>query len=112
MLDLYWTCPKLMSRLTLDDFWLLLVAFLLEKSVVFVGESYEDVSLSVLALTAMIRPLKWPHVSVPLLPNSLRYILDSPVPFIVGLPGKPPDDIEDYPHILWVLLDNTKHSQV
>jgi hypothetical protein len=105
MMDLYWTCPILFNRLSIDDFYQLIMAFLLEKSVVFVSDSLEEVSACVLGLSALIRPFKWPHVSVPVLPTSLRYILDSPVPFILGLPGKPPIDIDAYPHILWVVLE-------
>lgn len=30
-------------------------------------------------------PFKWPFVSIPFLPDSMYYILESPVPFVVGV---------------------------
>jgi len=84
-----------------------LIAFLLEKSIVFVSESFEESSACVIAMNALLRPLSWPHVSIPLLPQSLRYVLESPVPFIAGVPEKIKTDTEEYPHIIWVSLDKT-----
>ena len=44
MLDLFWACPFLFSRIPLRDFWLIFIAFLLEWSVVLVGDDLETVS--------------------------------------------------------------------
>lgn len=37
------------------------------------------------AITALLFPLHWQHVYVPILPSSLLHFLDAPVPFIMGV---------------------------
>lgn len=44
MLDLFWSCPFLFSHVPLGDFWLIYIAFLLEWSIVLVGDDLETVS--------------------------------------------------------------------
>lgn len=63
-----------------------LVGFvLLEKKIVLVSSSY-SVLLSVgEALKALIHPLVWSHIYVPVLPLALKGYLHCPTPFIFGL---------------------------
>lgn len=36
-------------------------------------------------INCLLFPFAWPHVYVPILPNSLAHFLDAPVPFIMGI---------------------------
>ena len=47
----------------------------------------EDLGLStscVLAFQALLRPLEWPNILIPTLPEKLSPLLDSPVPVLAG----------------------------
>jgi hypothetical protein len=104
-LDVEWLCPVLFAHLSAENLFFLYIAALLEKSIVMVSHDLNVVSSCVLGLQAMMRPLKWTHVSIPLLPRSLSYVLESPVPFMAGIPYtdmKQPR--EDY--AIWVWLDD------
>lgn len=35
---------------------------------------------------ALMYPLQWPHVYIPVLPRGLVQVLQAPMPFIIGLP--------------------------
>ena len=68
-----------------DNFWKLLLATMLEKSIVFVSESLGLLTSVVLGLYNLLRPFIWPHVIVPVLPTNLFEILEAPIPILVGI---------------------------
>ena len=103
--DLPWLCGPLFSKLRYQDFFWVLSALLLEKSVVVVGEDFGAVTSVVLGLRALMRPFKWPHVLTPLIPDSLRELLEAPLPILMGMPSPPPPCKKSYSNIVWVVLD-------
>mmetsp|Transcript_3238 Transcript_3238/g.2978 ORF Transcript_3238/g.2978 Transcript_3238/m.2978 type:complete len:204 (-) Transcript_3238:28-639(-) len=84
---------------------------MLEKSVIFVSSNYDIASSCVLGFHALLRPFSWPHLITPILPDSLRDVLEAPVPFLIGLPSPPPATHRKYSHIIWVMLDEPKISK-
>lgn len=62
-------------------------ALLLERSVVLVSSTASVLTPAALALTALLYPLRWRHVFVPLLPNAMdpQDVITAPVPFLIGL---------------------------
>lgn len=52
-----------------------------------------------------MRPFEWPYTILPLLPNSLRHLLEAPLPILLGYSGTLPNDYKTFPHIIWVNLD-------
>lgn len=52
-----------------------------------------------------MRPFEWPYTILPLLPHTLRNLLEAPLPILVGYPGPLPNDYKTFPHIIWVNLD-------
>ena len=46
------------------------------------------------SLTSLIFPYNWQHVYVPILPASLLYFLEAPVPFVMGLYYKDTEDVD------------------
>ncbi|CAH8536336.1 unnamed protein product [Schistosoma bovis] len=92
------------TRLTLIDFPLhlplellgmetclkVLSAIMLEQKVVLQSRDYNALTMSVMALTAMLYPLQYMFPAIPLLPNSLKggeNLLLSPTPFLIGIPA-------------------------
>ena len=105
VMDCEWTCPTLFSVMEFDDFFKVLCAVIHEKSLIFVSESLDRISSAVLAVIGLIRPFKWHHLACTVLPDSLRDLLDAPVPFIVGTLHCP---VQMAKHAVWVNLDDRK----
>jgi hypothetical protein len=104
-IDIVWVCMPLFTNLRFYDFFWLLLAVLQEKSVVFVAQDIGIVSSCVLAMVALLRPFKWPNLIIPIVPNSLREVIEAPVPLIAGVPYVKYIERQHCPNIIWVLLD-------
>merc|ERR1711862_910384 len=64
----------------------ILMLLLLEKSVLIIGDNYEEVSSTVFALIDLLHPYKWLSIFIPILSNiSMMDFISSPVPFIAGM---------------------------
>lgn len=74
---------------------LMFSAALLEQKIV-LSSSRRSVLLSAAAgLQAMLRPLKWSHLVVPLVPASLASdLIQYPAPFILGVPSQDADNMD------------------
>uniref|UniRef100_A0A6B2LJG4 UDENN domain-containing protein n=1 Tax=Arcella intermedia TaxID=1963864 RepID=A0A6B2LJG4_9EUKA len=80
------TVPSgLLRRLSLKNLSLCLSALLEESRVIFVSKSLKILSRSIMDALALIYPLKWQFVLVPILPSSLITYCSAPMPFIIGL---------------------------
>ncbi|CAG9319379.1 unnamed protein product [Blepharisma stoltei] len=112
LLDSSYFCPLLFSLLEFKDFFWLLCALIQEKSVVFVSRNLDYVSSCVLGFYSLLRPFNWTHLLTPILPESLKDVLEAPVPLLVGLPTAPQSYTnKKYSHIIWVILDEPKISK-
>lgn len=47
----------------------------------------------------------WQHVLLPIVPDSLRELLEAPVPLLIGIPAPAPPLRKSYKNIVWVMLD-------
>ncbi|QQP48749.1 Uncharacterized protein FKW44_009166, partial [Caligus rogercresseyi] len=63
----------------------LFCAGLTEHKILFLSESFSRLTDSCLALIALLYPLKYSHVFIPILPSALIEVLSTPTPFIIGL---------------------------
>ena len=63
----------------------LLMAALTEHKILFFSRSFSRLTDSCMALIALMFPLKYSHVFIPILPSSLIEVLATPTPFIIGL---------------------------
>ena len=63
----------------------LLCSLLHERRIVVTGESLSDVSAAVHACAALLRPLSWQHLFLPVLPADLLEYVSAPMPFLIGL---------------------------
>lgn len=83
--DLLWHAPMFLSAVTADDFYKILCAMLLEKSIIFVSDNLSLLSSAVLGMQCFLAPFRWCHVAIPILPKSLVEMIEAPMPIIVGL---------------------------
>ncbi|CAL1151500.1 unnamed protein product, partial [Cladocopium goreaui] len=69
----------------------LFVLTLQERKVVLSSQQLCPALLVVIleALRALLFPLEWEHTYLPILPNSFRWALESPAPFLMGVSGSP-----------------------
>jgi hypothetical protein len=74
-----------LSTLTAEQFFKILCAMMLEKSVIFVSDNLPLLSSAVLGMQCFLFPFKWCHVQIPILPKSLLDMIEAPMPFLVGL---------------------------
>jgi hypothetical protein len=111
LIDIEWLCIPLMTSLKFHDFFWLILAVLQEKSVVFVSKNLALLSSCVLGILALLRPFKWPYLMVPIVPNSLKEVLDAPVPLVAGVPSLSMQERQNLPSIIWVLLDEPVPSR-
>jgi hypothetical protein len=63
-------------------------ALLLERQVVVACSALSALAPCTFALQACCYPFKWRHTFVPVLPAPLMPVLESPLPFLVGLPAE------------------------
>lgn len=82
-----------------------------EKSIVFVSENLGLLSSCVLGALCLLRPLKWSNVTIPILPESLTELLDSPVPLITGLQHISWRIRHDLVNTIFVILDEPNINQ-
>ena len=78
---------------------ILLKLLLLERSVLVVGETSEEVTACATALLELLEPYKWASAFMPLLPAEMLDFVSSPVPFIAGM------IVEDKQHLHSIIHD-------
>lgn len=57
---------------------------LLEKKVLLISKHYALISHATVALSSILYPFNFKSVFIPILPESMRYYLEAPFPFIIG----------------------------
>ena len=77
----------LLRRLEPKHVVLLYTAVLCERSVLVLSASASDLVASLEAIRALLHPLEWPHIYIPLTPphRELLEIFEAPVPYLAGL---------------------------
>ena len=104
-LDIPWLCIPLLSSVTFLDFCWLISAVAQEKSIIFVSMNLGLVTSCVLGLRALIRPFRWMNLTIPIIPDNLRELLEAPVPILAGISHIDAKLRHKFPNIIWVLLD-------
>uniref|UniRef100_G3Q6L4 DENN/MADD domain containing 5B n=1 Tax=Gasterosteus aculeatus aculeatus TaxID=481459 RepID=G3Q6L4_GASAC len=61
---------------------------LLEMQILLYSHDYQRLMTVAEGITTLLFPFQWQHVYVPILPASLLYFLDAPVPYLMGLQSK------------------------
>ena len=71
--------------LSINNVLALLSAALSEQRILFVSTDYHALGLAAESLNALLFPLKWRYVYIPVLPSSMLDYLSAPMPFIIGI---------------------------
>lgn len=83
----------------------LFCATMTELKILFVSQSFMRLFDACSALTALMYPLKYSHVLIPILPSSLLEVLATPTPFIIGVNSVHESEIADLLDVVKVDLD-------
>jgi hypothetical protein len=70
-LDIKWFGPFFLNQIKFEDFYYLFRAVLLEKSIVFISENHGLITSMINGFRVLIKPFKWCHLFVSLLPKLL-----------------------------------------
>ena len=83
-----WEVPAVADALLMhlhQDVAVLIGALMLERRVIIVGETLQDVSECIHGAIATLAPLQWHHIFIPLVPDAMLDYLAAPSPYFVGL---------------------------
>ena len=72
-----------------DILYDLLLRVFSEQNIIFISDNIEYLTSLVLSMYYLIQPFKWPFIIIPNLPLDLIEVIDSPVPFLIGLLFEP-----------------------
>ncbi|CAI2379235.1 unnamed protein product [Moneuplotes crassus] len=86
--DIHWYGPFFLSWIEFKDFYNLFKAILLERSVIFISENHGLVTSMVNAFRILLKPFKWCHLFISLLPKLLTDYLWAPQPILLALSDK------------------------
>lgn len=65
---------------------IIFASMLYERRIVFISTRLHKLSACVQAANAIIYPMNWQHIFIPVLPHSLVDYLLAPMPFLIGVP--------------------------
>lgn len=88
-LIMLWALPVLLKYLPLDQIILALGCTITEMKIIVQHKDFRVVSSIILALTQLLKPLKWCSPVIIILPDELIDFIESPVPIIIGLQKLP-----------------------
>ena len=87
-LDIMWYGQFFINKIDDKLFYYLLTAVLLEKSIVFVSKDLNILTSIVNGFRILIRPFKWCHLFIAVLPKMLNEYIFAPQPMIIGMTDK------------------------
>jgi hypothetical protein len=82
-----WLCKQFFNIIDYNTLFMILTRILLEHSFIFISDDIQLLTSTVLGFSYLIQPFNWPFIIVPNLPLDLMSMIDSPVPFLIGMLG-------------------------
>lgn len=64
----------------------LFAAMLAERRIIFTSQRLDSLSCCVQAANALLYPMVWQHIFIPILPLTMKEILCAPMPYLIGVP--------------------------
>lgn len=77
-----------------------------ERKVLFMSQHASFLTTAAETIMALLYPLQWQHVYIPVLSKSLLNFLQSPTPYIMGVVHEQDDPLFDLPDVIIVDLDS------
>ena len=87
-------------------------ALLVERRIIFVAERLSTLSACVQAAAALLYPLSWQHVFIPVLPPALLTYCSAPMPFVVGILSESLAEVQREDTLEEVLLVELDHDRL
>lgn len=85
-----WCFPCMFRTLSVKTLVKLFTAVLLEEKIVMFCADTGILSSCVTGLTALLRPYAWQGTFLPIVPPSMMAVMESPIPFVAGIPESSP----------------------
>lgn len=79
------TASEILRIMSLDHILTLFCCLIMEHKVLLVSSSYTTLTLVAETFKALLAPLEWCHVYVPVLPRKMLDHLQCPTPFLIGI---------------------------
>ena len=115
-LDIMWHGPFFLNMITFEDFYYILRAILLEKSIVFISQNLNFLSSIINGFRVLIKPFKWCHLFIAILPKLLIDYMMAPQPMLLGIQDKQEFlmevDQEAIDDKIWVEMDSLESKMV
>ncbi len=96
---------SLYAQLGIRNVLTLFCAAMVELKVLFYSKSFNRLTEACKALAAVLYPMRYSHVFIPVLPSSLLEVLATPTPFIIGVNSVHEVEIADLLDVIKVDLD-------
>ena len=84
-LAMHYLSYHMFTLITGDILYELLLRVLTEQNIIFITDNINYLTSLVLGFYYLIQPFKWPFIIIPNLPLDLIEVIESPVPFLIGL---------------------------
>lgn len=84
-LDILWHGPFFFWKVTFAEFYLVFKAILLEKSIIFISEDKNLLSSILNGYRVLLKPFKWWHIFISILPKLLSDYIWAPQPMLLGI---------------------------
>lgn len=65
---------------------IIFASILCERRIIFTSKKLCKLSACVQAANAILYPMNWQHIFIPVLPQALIDYLSAPMPYLIGLP--------------------------
>lgn len=78
-------CSAMVLRMGVEVTVSIIAALLAEQKVLIGGESVQSVCHAVQSLASLLQPFSWPYTLVPVLPDTLLELANSPTPYLLGV---------------------------
>ncbi|XP_070563333.1 myotubularin-related protein 13-like isoform X5 [Ptychodera flava] len=100
------TVAMLFQQLGIHNVLCLFCAALTDNKILFHSSSYSRLTDASTALLAILFPLKYSYVYIPVLPNALMEVLSTPTPFIMGVHSSNKSEIQELLDVVVADLDS------
>ncbi|XP_067934289.1 myotubularin-related protein 13-like [Watersipora subatra] len=100
------TTAILFHELGIHNVILLVSAALTDHKILFTSRSYSRLTITSTALSALLYPLKYSYVYIPVLPAGLVEVLSTPTPFIAGVHSSVSSQVQDLLDVIIVDCDS------
>lgn len=69
-----------------ENMIIMFASILFERRIIFTSKKLSRLSACVQAANAILYPMNWQHIFIPVLPKTLIDYLSAPMPYLIGLP--------------------------